>query len=104
MPMLLSAKHNESVGINEAARALGQRGGKARAARLSVEKRRAIASMGGRAKSLSHHAERRIRDNFRYLAAVDALGPRPAAVRLMRRFAGPLPSLSPPTSPRAGRR
>ena len=99
---MLSAKHNESVGINEAARALGQRGGKARAARLSVEKRKAIASMGGRAKGLSHHAERRIRDNFRYLAAVDALGPRPAAVRLMRRFAGPLPSLGPSTSPRAG--
>jgi hypothetical protein len=86
------------VRINQAARALGQQGGRARAARLSADKRKAIASMGGRAKSLSHHAERRIRDNFRYLSAVDALGPRPAAVRLMRRFAGPLPSLGPSTS------
>jgi hypothetical protein len=32
-----------------------------------------IAAKGGRARALSHHAERRVRENFRALEAVDAL-------------------------------
>jgi general stress protein YciG len=52
---------------------LGRRGGKARARSLSRKERREIAAKGGRAKALSHHAERRVRENFRALHAVDAL-------------------------------
>ncbi|MBI2082437.1 MAG: hypothetical protein HYT76_02615 [Deltaproteobacteria bacterium] len=55
------------------AKALGRRGGRARARNLSSHERRKIASLGGRAKSLSFHAERRIEDNFRYLEAFVAL-------------------------------
>ncbi|HEY3226938.1 MAG TPA: hypothetical protein VGK61_08105 [Planctomycetota bacterium] len=59
--------------LHRVARELGRRGGLARAARLTPERRRQIASQGGRAKALSRVAADRIRDNFRYLEAVDAL-------------------------------
>jgi len=95
---VLAAKHNDPMSATEAARTLGRRGGLARAARLTAEERRAIASHGGRARSLSFHAARRIRENFRYLAAVDALRPPAAPVTRMRTCAGPLPGSSPAKS------
>lgn len=55
------------------ARALGRRGGLARARKLSAERRRQIASQGGLSKALSHHASRRILENFESLKRVDAL-------------------------------
>jgi len=55
------------------AKALGRRGGLARARKLSPERRREIASKGGRSKALSRHASRRIRENFEYLRRIDAL-------------------------------
>ena len=55
------------------ARRLGQRGGLARARRLSAERRREIASLGGEARLRSILAAKRIADNFRYLTAVLAL-------------------------------
>jgi general stress protein YciG len=58
---------------SEIAGMLGRRGGLARAVALSRERRREIAAQGGRARALSHHAERRVRENFRALEAVDAL-------------------------------
>ncbi len=61
------------MGIHESAQALGRLGGEARARALSRERRKQIASRGGRVKALSHHAARRIRENFRYLKAADAL-------------------------------
>jgi hypothetical protein len=61
---------------------------------LSAEERIAIASLGGKARSLSFHAARRIRENFRYVAAIEGLrGPRPAVTR-MRSFTGPLPGVT----------
>lgn len=91
LAFLLGAKHNWSMNPTEAARALGQRGGQARAARLSPDQRKKIASLGGKARSLSFHAARRIRENFRYLAAVAALRPDPSKMTRMRTFGGPLP-------------
>jgi hypothetical protein len=86
---MLSAKQNGPM--NRAAQALGRRGGRARAQRLSADERRAIAALGGRARSLSHHAARRIHENVRYLRAVEALrGGRRAVVKLSR-FDEPLP-------------
>jgi hypothetical protein len=61
------------MSIGSIARALGRRGGLARARKLSPERRMEIASQGGRSKALSRHASRRIRENFEYLKRVDAL-------------------------------
>src|SRR5688572_15249737 len=90
---MLSAKHNSFMDTSAAARALGRLGGRARAARLSVDRRKAIAALGGQARSLSFHAARRIAENFRYLDAVDALRPRPSPVTRMRSFSGTLPGV-----------
>lgn len=59
--------------LNEAARSLGRKGGRARARTLSKEERRRIAAQGGRARALSFHAERRVEENFIALEAVEAL-------------------------------
>jgi hypothetical protein len=56
------------------AQALGRLGGRARARTLPAARRKEIASLGGRAKALSRVAALRIRDNFRCLEAVEALG------------------------------
>ncbi|MBV8880144.1 MAG: hypothetical protein JO332_09290 [Planctomycetaceae bacterium] len=59
--------------LREIARALGRRGGLARARTISLERRREIASQGGRSKALARDASRRIRENFESLERVDAL-------------------------------
>jgi hypothetical protein len=77
----------------DVARALGRRGGLARARRLSADDRRRIASLGGRARSRSLLITRRIADNFRYLASVRELqGGRPV-IRRMRSCRGRLPGI-----------
>jgi general stress protein YciG len=77
------------------ARAMGRRGGRARAKRLSAERRREIASIGGQARHHSLLVAQRIADNLRYAAAVVELGGGPPEVLRMRTFAGPLPGLYP---------
>jgi hypothetical protein len=59
--------------LRSIAQTLGRRGGLARARKLTSERRKEIASKGGRSKALSRHAARRIRDNFEYLRRVEAL-------------------------------
>ena len=77
------------------ARMMGRRGGRARARRLSAERRRQIASLGGRARHRSLQAARRIVDNLRYAAAVLELrGGAPRVLR-MKTFRGRLPGLHP---------
>jgi hypothetical protein len=78
--------------VSDMARALGRKGGQARAARLGVAEKRRIASLGGRSRALSLHAARRIAENFRYVEAIEALHPRPKVVRLSA-FDGPLPRI-----------
>ena len=81
------------------ARKLGARGGRARARRLTADRRRRIAAQGGAARRESLAAARRIADNFAYVEAVVTLqGGRPK-VRRMSRFGGRLPGLY-PTRPR----
>jgi hypothetical protein len=80
------------------ARALGRRGGQARARRLSARERARIASLGGQARRRAIEATRRIDDNFRYAAAVDALHGKPPRVVRVRTFDGPLPGIYPGTS------
>jgi hypothetical protein len=77
------------------ARRLGQRGGIARARRLSAERRREIASRGGEARRRSLLAAKRIADNFRYLTAVLALQGGPPEVARMKTFDGRLPGIYP---------
>jgi hypothetical protein len=77
---------------------MGRRGGQARARRLSAERRREIASLGGRARHLSLLAARRIVDDLRYAAAVLELrGGAPRVLR-MKTFSGRLPGLYPERS------
>lgn len=77
---------------SDMARALGRKGGKARAARLGLAEKRHIAALGGKARALSLHAARRVSENFRYVEAIEALQSRPKVVRLSA-FDGPLPRI-----------
>jgi hypothetical protein len=81
--------------VRAVARAMGRRGGQARARRLSAERRREIASLGGRARHRSLLVARRIADNLLYAAAaLELQGGRPELLR-MRTFTGRLPGLYP---------
>ena len=77
------------------ARALGRRGGRARARSLTAEQRRQIAALGGAARRRSLEAARRHAGNFIYSAMVLELQP-PPHVERMATFNGPLPGLYPP--------
>lgn len=77
----------------DAAKLMGSRGGRARARRLSPERRRSIASLGGAARRESLTAARRIADNFAYVEAVVALYGGPSPVERTSEFDGPLPAL-----------
>jgi hypothetical protein len=79
--------------LQEMARAMGRRGGRARARRLSAERRRQIASLGGQARHRSLQAARRIDDNLAYAAAALELRGGPPKVRRMKTFNGRLPGL-----------
>ena len=81
-----------------AARAMGRRGGRTRATRLSAERRRQIASLGGQARHRSVLVARRIADNLRYAATVLELRGAPPEVLRMKAFAGRLPGLYPDRS------
>lgn len=76
------------------ARVLGRRGGRIRAQRLPANRKKQIASLGGAARARSLKAARRLEDNFRYAAAMEALRPsRPPARR--QREDGRLPGIYP---------
>ena len=72
------------------ARALGRRGGRARARRLSAAERKAIAALGGVARRESFLAAARLTDNLRYVAAIRELAPPPRVERVSV-CRGPLP-------------
>ncbi len=75
------------------ARAMGRRGGRARASRLSPERRREIASLGGQARQRSLLAARRLVENLLYAAAVKELHGETREILRMKTFAGRLPGL-----------
>lgn len=77
------------------ARALGRRGGRQRARRLSVEDRKRIASLGGKARLNSLRAARRIAANFQYAAALLELRGQSPEVARLRAFEGRLPGIYP---------
>ena len=80
---------------SELAALLGRKGGRARAARLSPERRRQIAAAGAAARLQSLEAARRIEVNFRYAAAVRELAGMPSHVRRVSTCRSPLPGLYP---------
>jgi hypothetical protein len=81
--------------LSELAAALGRRGGRARAARLSAGRRRDIAAKGAAARAASLEAARRVASNFQYLAAVHELSGGVPSVRHVASCRGPLPGLYP---------
>ena len=87
----LALSYDRLVDLTAMARAMGRRGGRARAQRLSAERRRQIASLGGQARQRSQLVARRIADNFRYAAAVVELQGGPPKVQRMKTFRGRLP-------------
>ncbi len=80
---------------SDMAKALGSRGGRARAKRLSAPERQRIASMGGQARASSFERARRIIVNLRYANAVIELRGGPPRVTAMKTFDGPLPGIYP---------
>jgi hypothetical protein len=83
------------MNASEMAQALGRRGGRARASRLSSAEKKRIASLGGKARLQSLQAAQRIADNLRYAAVLGDLRGQPTTVRRVRTFAGPLPGIYP---------
>lgn len=86
------------MSLSEAARAMGRQGGRVRAQRLSAQRRRQIASLGGHARRRSLLVARRIEENLRYAAAVLELRGAPPSVLRMKAFRGRLPGLYPDRS------
>jgi hypothetical protein len=80
---------------SELAAALGRRGGRARAARLTAARRRQIAIQGAAARRASLDAARRITSNFRYLEAVRQLAPDVPSPKRVSTCRGPLPGVYP---------
>ena len=80
--------------VNEMAQAMGRRGGRARAARLSAAERTRIATLGADARRASFELARRIESNFGYAAMIAELRGRPAIART-RTFSGRLPGVYP---------
>jgi len=64
--------------------------------RLSARERRRIASLGGKARSTSLQAARRIAANLRYAALLQDLRGQTTDVKRLRAFEGPLPGVFPP--------
>jgi hypothetical protein len=92
--MCLAVSIMDVVNTRDMARALGRRGGRARARNLTADHRRRIAALGGAARRRSLDAARRLAANFVYAAVVRELRP-PPAVHRMKSFSGPLPGLYP---------
>ena len=95
--MCLAPSYTCGVDTSRMAKALGRRGGLARARRLSKARRAEIASLGGEARARSLEAARRIAENFRYAAAVRELGGGAPIVERESTFSGRLPGIYPPS-------
>jgi hypothetical protein len=87
--------YNDGMNPSELAAALGRRGGRARAARLSPARRRQIAAAGAAARRQSLEAARRLAENFSYAEAVEALRGATPVVRRVATCRTQLPGLYP---------
>jgi hypothetical protein len=78
------------MNTRQMARALGRRGGRARARNLTADRRRRIAALGGAARKRSLDAARRLAANHIYAAVVRELRP-PVPIKRLKSFNGRLP-------------
>ncbi|MGQ0734490.1 MAG: hypothetical protein ACT4QD_12645 [Acidobacteriota bacterium] len=83
------------MNTREIARVLGRRGGRARAARLSAEERRRIASLGGQARRRSIGAKQRVLVNLRHARMIVSMRGGAERITRMKRCSGPIPGLYP---------
>jgi hypothetical protein len=90
---MLSGRYNELMNTRTIAQQLGRRGGLKRAARLSADRKRRIAALGGNARAESFTIARRIEENLRYAATLEELQPRPAVVTREERPERRLPGI-----------
>lgn len=81
--------------MRQIAKALGRRGGHARARRLSADERKRIASLGAEARLRSLEAAQRLTTNLRYAAMVIELRGGLPAVRRMKTCKSRLPGIYP---------
>lgn len=77
--------------VTSIAKALGKRGGLARAKRLSADRKKTIASQGGKSRAQSLLAAKRLRANFEFLATVKILAGKSTAIKSVSNYKGPLP-------------
>lgn len=94
--VMLSAKYNVLMNPRDMAGALGRRGGRARAQRLSAARKSEIASLGGSARARSLDAARRIEENFRYVSVVRSLRSPSSKVSTAKGVKDRLPGIYPP--------
>lgn len=80
------------MNTRQIAKALGRKGGLARAKKLSAEQRRKIAALGGEVKALSNKANDRIESNFRFARTMKLLRKTPAVISVSR-INNPLPEI-----------
>ena len=79
--------------VHDMARALGRRGGRARASQLSAGERKRIARLGATARRFSLAAARRIAENLAYAETVGILRGAPARITRLRACRGRLPGI-----------
>lgn len=61
------------MSLRSLAKQLGRQGGLKRAQKLSAQRRKEIASAGGKARAEAHATAKRIEENFRYLETIREL-------------------------------
>ena len=80
------------MNTRQIAKALGRKGGLARAKKLSAEQRKKIASLGGKVKAISAKANERIESNFRLAETLKLLRPAPK-IKSVSHAKEPLPGV-----------
>lgn len=75
------------------AKVLGQRGGRARAKRLSAADKKRIASLGGQARAESFLLKHRIARNFHYVTALRELAGRSYKIKRVKNTRERLPEI-----------
>lgn len=91
--IMLSAKYNNDMNISSLAKVLGRRGGQVRAKRLSPERRREIAALGGKARANSLDLYKRMIENFRYVQTIREMCGETSGLKREKNFSGKLPGL-----------
>lgn len=79
--------------ISLLAKALGRRGGLSRSRRLSAERKKQIAALGGHSRAQSLLLAKRVHVNFRYVQTIREMRGESLTVKREKNFTGKLPGL-----------